>query len=341
MRGKFIVTGVSGTFTTSDTISGISDDGSTSISGTFVSLDSDRGLMTLSGMTGNFGSGVTITGSESEATATVRAGSLATATTTVSAVATTSGTFLNEDGHISETTMRIQDSLYYQDYSYVIKVGRSISDWRDSFKKTMHGAGFYFTGQVNIATRVDNKIRSFTGINSSIDYDGVALIINTLFSTIFGRRLGTETDGTSLRASPQAGVDPDFDDSTSEHFTTNTRDVTLKQAISLKFVSSVQQTIRDNTTRFGLAYAGPRMRSINKYWYLYSGSDNPQTSAAGADSVVRSYIQPMKLSDWNQHRVIGTNLDSVDGTIVQFGEINTPTLKTYLAFPTEITISYS
>ena len=151
----------------------------------------------------------------------------------------------------------------------------------------MHGAGFYFTGQVNIATRVDNKIRSFTGVNSSIDYDGVALIINTLFSTIFGRRLGTTTDGTSLRGSPQAGVDPDFDDSTSEHFTTNTRDVTLKQAISLKFISSVQQTIRDNTTRFGLAYAGPRMRSINKYWYLYSGSDNPQTAAAGADSVDR------------------------------------------------------
>ena len=341
MNGKFIVTGVSGTFNITDTVSGISDDGSTSISGTFVSLDASRGLMTLSGMTGNFGEGVTITGSESEATATIRAGSLATATTTVSAVATTSGTFLNEDGHISETTMKIQDSLYYQDYSYVIKVGRSIADWRDSFKKTMHGAGFYFTGQVNIATRVDNKIRSFTGINSSVDYDGVALIINTLFSTIFGRRLGTETDGTSLRASPQVGVDPDFNDSTTEHFTTNTRDVTLKQAISLKFDTRVTHTIRENTTRFGVVVAGPRMRSINKYWYLYSGSDNPQTAAAGADSVVRSYIQPMKLSDWNQHRVIGTNLDSVDGTIVQFGEINTPTLKTYLAFPTEITISYS
>ena len=297
--------------------------------------------MTLSDLTGNFGSGVTITGSSSEATATVQAGSLATATTTVSAVATTSGTFLNEDGHISETTMRIQDSLYYQDYSYVIKVGRSISDWRDSFKKTMHGAGFYFTGQVNIATRVDNKIRSFTGINSSIDYDGVALIINTLFSTIFGRRLGTTSDGTSLRSNPQAGVDPDFNDSTTEHFTTNTRDVTLNQAITLKFQSTPSLTVRDTTTRFGLAYAGPRMRSINKYWYVYSGSDNPQTGAAGGDSVVRSYIQPMKLSDWNQHRVIGTNLDSVDGTIVQFGEINTPQLKTYLAFPTEISISYS
>ena len=36
------------------------------------------------------------------------------------------------------TAMRIQDSLYYQDFSYVIKVGRAINDWRDSFKKTMH-----------------------------------------------------------------------------------------------------------------------------------------------------------------------------------------------------------
>ncbi len=341
MRSKLVVTGVSGTFVTTDTISGVSDDGSTTVSGTFVSLDSDRGLMTLSDVTGNFGEGVTITGSGSEATAKVRAGTLATATTTVSAVATTSGTFLNEDGHISETTMRIQDSLYYQDYSYVIKVGRSISDWRDSFKKTMHGAGFYFTGQVNIASQVNNRIRSFTGINSSIDYDGVALIINTLFSTIFGRRLGTETDGTSLRASPQAGVDPDFNDSTTEHFTTNTRDVTLKQAITLKFDTRPTHTIRENTTRFGVVVAGPRMRSINKYWYLYSGSDFPQTSAVGADSTTTSYIQPLTLADWNQHRVIGTNLDSVDGTIVQFGEINTPTLKTYLAFPSEITISYS
>ena len=341
MRSKLVVTGVSGTFVTTDTITGISDDGSTTVSGTFVSLDSDRGLMTLSDVTGNFGEGVTITGSGSEATATVRAGTLATATTTVSAVATTSGTFLNEDGHISETTMRIQDSLYYQDYSYVIKVGRSISDWRDSFKKTMHGAGFYFTGQVNIASQVNNRIRSFTGVNSSVDYDGIALVINTLFSTIFGRRLGTESDGTSLRASPQAGVDPDFNDSTSEHFTTNTRDVTLKQAIKLQFMSTPSLTVRENTTRFGVAGAGPRMRSINRFYRLYSGSSFPQTGAVGADSTTTSYIQPLTLADWNQQFVIGTGIDSIDGTTHTMGDINTPLLKTYLAFPTEITISYS
>ena len=330
----------SGDFTDDETITGL-DSSSSAVTATFVSFDSSNNLIVVKDASGVFDETRTITAGSSGRTATVLKHDLATATATVGAVVDTAGAYINEDGHLSETTMKIQDSLYYQDFSYVVKVGRSITDWRDSFKKTMHGAGFYFTGQVNIATRVDNKIRSFTGINSSVDYDGVALIINTLFSTIFGRRLGTETDGTSLRASPQVGVDPDFNDGTTEHFTTNTRDVTLKQAISLKFDTRQTHTIRENTTRFGVVVAGPRMRSINKYWYLYSGSDNPQTAAAGADSVVRSYIQPMKLSDWNQHRVIGTNLDSVDGTIVQFGEINTPTLKTYLAFPTEITISYS
>ena len=49
-------------------------------------------------------------------------------TSTVTAVADTAGTFVNEDGHVSEDAMRIQDSLYYQDFSYVIKVGRAIND---------------------------------------------------------------------------------------------------------------------------------------------------------------------------------------------------------------------
>ena len=132
--------------------------------------------------------------------------------------------------------MKIQDILYYQYFSYVSKVGRSINDWRDSFKKTMHTAGFYFTGQVDITSQVNNQIRSFTGVNSGLEFDpGIDLVINTLFSTIFGRRLGTVDDGTTLRGTPELGIDPDFTDSTSEHFTANTRDLTLKRALSLKF----------------------------------------------------------------------------------------------------------
>jgi hypothetical protein len=97
-------------------------------------------------------------------------------------------------------TMRIQDSLYYQDFSYVIKVGRAINDWRDSFKSTMHTSGFYFTGQVNIENQISAQIsQPVDGIISGISESPIFGVIGQLFTTIFGRRLGTVDDGTTLR----------------------------------------------------------------------------------------------------------------------------------------------
>ena len=40
--------------------------------------------------------------------------------------ADTDGQYISE-GKLSESTMKIQDSLYYQDFSYVLKVGQSIN----------------------------------------------------------------------------------------------------------------------------------------------------------------------------------------------------------------------
>ena len=158
--------------------------------------------------------------------------------------------------------MKIQDSLYYQDFSYVIKVGRTINDWRDSFKKTMHSSGFYFTGQVDLQTRIDNQLRGVTGINSGVPHDGPAIIINTLFSTIFGRRLGTLTDGTTLRVNPQVGVDPDFSDSTITPLDKNTRDVTLTQIVTINIQSKPRIIVRDVEIKYGYAVNPPRMKSI-------------------------------------------------------------------------------
>ena len=55
---------------------------------------------------------------------------------------------------ISESSKKIQDSLYYQDYSYVVKVSESINKWRDALKRAVHPSGFYVTGEVNIATQL-------------------------------------------------------------------------------------------------------------------------------------------------------------------------------------------
>ena len=331
-------------FTDGETITGF-DSSSTAISATFVSFDSSNNLLVVKDATGEFLTDTTITGASSEVTATVMKNDLATATITVNAVVDTAGTFLNEDGHLSETTMKIQDSLYYQDFSYVIKVGRSINDWRDSFKKTMHTAGFYFTGQVDITSQVNNQIRSFTGVNSGLEFDpGIDLVINTLFSTIFGRRLGTVDDGTTLRGTPELGVDPDFTDSTSEHFTVNTRDLTLKRAISLKFsLNKFPITIRGTANRYGFAYCGPRMHTINKYALnMMSGSGGrAQTTTIGgaSDSTVTTAISPMQMHNWANFRLTGTYNTSLDGELVQFQDITNRDLKTNLALPTEITES--
>src|SRR5210317_180640 len=339
VRSKILVLGKSGNFFATETVTGTGLD-SSSITATVVSFDNDRNILTLSGATGTFLSGSTITGDTSGATAIIKISDPATATATVAATANTAGAFINQDGHVSETTMRIQDSLYYQDFSYVIKVGRTINDWRDSFKKTMHTGGFYFTGQVNIETTVSAQIQSITGVNTGIDYEGIALIINTLFSTIFGRRLGTTTDGTTLRANPELGVDPDFSDSTATPLNKNTRDLTLNQVVTLKIPSIVKITVRGDELKYGYAYCGPRMKNINTYWRFLSGGDNPQTSTVGAtgDSSITTNISPMQMANWANFRLTGLNNTEYDGELVQFGEINTPNLKTYIAFPTEIKV---
>ena len=340
LRKKVLVLDKSGNFSTSETVTGIASD-STVVTATVISFDADRNILTLSNSTGIFGEDTTITGDTSGVTATVKVTDLATATTTVGATANTAGTFLNEDGFISETTMKIQDSLYYQDFSYVIKVGRTINDWRDSFKKTMHTGGFYFTGQVNIQTQVDAQLRSFTTTNSGINFDGVQLVLNTLFSTIFGRRLGTTTDGTTLRVNPELGVDPDFSDSTITPLNKNTRDLTLNQSITLRIPSIAKITVRGDELKYGYAYCGPRMRSINTYWRFLSGGDNPQTSSVGGtlDSTVSTNISPMQMANWSNFRLTGLNSTDYDGELVQFRDITTPNLKTYIAFPTEIKVS--
>src|SRR6056300_144837 len=339
-----IVSNVSGSLIVGDTITGI-DSSSTVVTATIVSYTSGTGILKVSSPSGQFAENTSIT-SSGGATATVEKNDLGTATMTIGAVVDTAGTFINQDGWVSETAMRIQDSLYYQDFSYVIKVGRTINDWRDSFKKTMHTSGFYFTGQVDIQTQVSAEIQRTIGINSGVDYEQVALIVNTLFSTIFGRRLGTVDDGTSLRANPELGVDPDFTDSTSEHFTPNTRDLTLTRKMKISFPSIAKITIRGDEYKYGYAYSGPRMKTLDIYNNPF-GTDNMfspnhpniQSGTVGADSTVASYIQDMKLLNWGEHRIIGTN-STINGTGVQIQDYGNDNLKTYLSYPTEISISY-
>ena len=98
----------------------------------------------------------------------------------------TAGEFLGSDGIISEDVNRIQDSFYYQDYSYVVKVGESIASWRDSLRSSLHPAGWIVFGEVEIKSRVFAGVKTSTIVPSSFTPE-LASILKTLFSAVFGR----------------------------------------------------------------------------------------------------------------------------------------------------------
>jgi hypothetical protein len=77
--------------------------------------------------------------------------------------------YINQRGHISETTMVIQDSAFYQIFSYLIKSGVSISDWGPNFRSLAHPAGWTVFGQVAVEalTQFEYLLKSPTFVPGS------------------------------------------------------------------------------------------------------------------------------------------------------------------------------
>ena len=251
--------GLSGGLTEGETITG----GTSSVTAEIVSIDTTLQIVKAKNHSGSFVEGETITGGNG-ATFTALRLQQATGTLSTGTVVTTDGSFINEDGWVSENSMKVQDSLLYQDYSYIIKVGRSINEWRDSYVKTLHSSGFYFQGEIAVQTRLNAQIKRITGLNSGVE--GILkTMLTRIYSKLIGRRLGTESDGTSLRSNAKEVVSADFDTDTISQFSKTTRDVTLKtQPLVIDYVSRVRRDINNVNVRQGFAYAGPRFGTINK-----------------------------------------------------------------------------
>ena len=251
--------GLSGGLTEGETITG----GTSNKTAEIVSIDTTLQIVKAKNHSGSFIEGETITGGNG-ATFTALRLQQATGTLSTGTVVTTDGTFINEDGWVSENSMKVQDSLLYQDYSYIIKVGRSINEWRDSYVKTLHSSGFYFQGEIAVQTRLNAQIKRITGLNSGVE--GILkTMLTRIYSKLIGRRLGTESDGTSLRSNANEVVSADFDTDTVTQFSKTTRDVTLKtQPLVIDYVSRVRRDINNVNVRQGFVYAGPRFGTINK-----------------------------------------------------------------------------
>ena len=195
-----IVKNVTGSFEKGDVI--------TTFDGSVVSYDSATQILEIQSELEHFSEGDPIVTANGSATAHQCVHAEATASN--GAIVISNGDFTGLRGQLDEEQMKIQDSRFYQDYSYVVKVGESINIWRDSIKRSVHPAGWNVFGEVSIATTLAQaqlhsmKIRNPAAgdvidfVSDTTTYSPeLASTLRTLFSARFRRRLGTADDGTT------------------------------------------------------------------------------------------------------------------------------------------------
>lgn len=175
-RNHMILTNISGTFVSGESVTSdteylktetgfsllletgdkIEKDNQDINSGTLTTFDTDRNLYSITpdALVESFDTSSRLVGVTSGATADIHQCDVATITPKSGTVSTTEGQLFGADGRLSESSKNIQDSFYYQEFSYVIKVGNSINVWRDAVKRILHPVGLALFGEVAVSTSV-------------------------------------------------------------------------------------------------------------------------------------------------------------------------------------------
>ena len=97
---------------------------------------------------GQFLTGQILNGYLSGTTSVPRTVNSASIQSTIEAITSISGFFSDDLGKLSTSSQKIQDSYFYQDFSYVIRSQIPVSDWREIIKNSTHPAGFLVFGEV-------------------------------------------------------------------------------------------------------------------------------------------------------------------------------------------------
>lgn len=84
-------------------------------------------------------------------------------TPVLSGIGINSGTFVTDDGKLDYK--KIQDSYYYQDFSYVIRSGVEISRYRETLKRLIHPAGLEVFGEISIVSTINLTMGSSSVVN--------------------------------------------------------------------------------------------------------------------------------------------------------------------------------
>ena len=246
-------------FTLNETVTG----GTSGATGVYKETDAARNIIKLNAITGTFSagpdnSGETITGALSGSTAILDSYEAVSLKADDGVLGETSGRFLNEDGFIDEKTKKIQDSYYYQDFSYVVKSSNSINTWRDQLLASVHPAGWAVFGQVDIATAV----QSIANITSIV---GLGPLFKVVYTMLLGRRLGTQ-DQLPINPNPAVGIHDPADFGNSFRISGSSGVITKGALITGDISGATATAILDTTNDHGVNLL---------YYELLAGGDAP------------------------------------------------------------------
>jgi len=217
--------------------------------GVYKSTDATKNVIKLSVTSGTFlagpeKSGETITGFNSSATVVIDSYAAVALKGDDGVLGETSGRFLNEDGFLDEKTKRIQDSYYYQDYSYVVKTGSSINTWRDQLLASVHPAGWALFGQVDLST----SVQAIANITSIV---GLGPLYKVIYTMLLGRRLGT-TDQVPINPYPSVGIHDPADYGNSFRITGSSKTITKGELITGDQSGATATALLDTTSDHGV-----------------------------------------------------------------------------------------
>ena len=135
--------------------------------------------------------------SDGTGSGTIVVGDLAKISLEANVSSVSNGFFGSTDHQVSEFTVRLQDSYYYQDFSYEVKVGQSTAAYLNELKGSIHPAGFIPFGKVNISSLISAAINvptagdivDFTSDTTTFTPELASLLMSS-FGPVIKRRLG-------------------------------------------------------------------------------------------------------------------------------------------------------
>ena len=174
----------------------------TGSTGTVKTMNGDLNLLSIENVKGIFNDGDYVTTSDGKNFYIAKTNPC-TARGTVSGESKLDGNYLDDKGFPSVDSMRIHDNSQYQDFSYKIKVGKSINEYRSLVKSLLSPAGTIFFGEVSIRNQVDGSANIY-----NVDFDGTNTTRSFIPTLIIGSKI--DTADIQLEDGTQSGEDNVF-----------------------------------------------------------------------------------------------------------------------------------